>query len=421
MSPEIVNISQQLTSGDRRLKVAVVSKADLTGGGASRVAQELTELLSAKGHIAHHWLLHSGVKDHIYMREIIPKRRRVFRVLNDLQRRIGLPNFFPFELFFFNSNRLSDYDIIHFHDISSVISPWTIFWLSRFKPIVWTFHDCSPFTAGCISSMDCTKYIRGCGECPQLGRWPLDTSIDLTRVLAWSKRVIGTKRTYIPVVPSQWMQEKSFGSGYLPSQPVLIPNAIDTDLFCPQDRNIIRKKLELPLDRTVVTISAAYLEDDRKGAKFALQALHACRDLAPFVLLVGRSDPRLIEQLNGLDYLATGYISDRERLAQYYSAADIFLYPSLADNLPLVVLENLSCGVPVVAFSVGGIPEMIDSSVGRLVALGDIESLSLALREMLTTHSPNRWTPACRARVEQKFSRKTFIRKHEELYTQILK
>jgi len=217
------------------------------------------------------------------------------------------------------------------------------------------------------------------------------------------------------------MQEKSFGSGYLPSQAILIPNAIDTELFCPQDRVAIRKKLGLPLDRTIVTISAAYLEDDRKGAKSALQALHACRDLAPFVLLVGRSNPRLIEQLKGLDYLAPGYISERERLAQYYSAADIFLYPSLADNLPLVVLENLSCGVPVVAFSVGGIPEMIDSSVGRLVSPGNIEELSSALREILTSHSPNKWTRACRERVEQKFSRQTFIKKHEELYTQLLK
>ena len=132
------------------MKIAVVSKADSCGGGASRVAEELTDLFLNNGFDVHHWFSWSGteIKPHNYFLYGITFGKYV-RHMQNFTKKFGFPEIVPFELItFIKKRRLWDYDLVHFHDLSSAISPYTVRFISKFVPTVWTIHDCSAYTGG---------------------------------------------------------------------------------------------------------------------------------------------------------------------------------------------------------------------------------------------------------------------------------
>lgn len=399
-----------------------MSKADAFGGGASRIAQELTESLVREGHVAHHWLSWAGSDHYIFKRQIYSGfSGHLARLIQKVFKRIGLPDLIPLELAHLNSSRLRFYDIVHFHDISGAISPWTIFWISRKKPVVWTFHDCSPLTAGCINPIGCDRFKRSCGGCPQLGEWPLDTSVDMTAFLSWCKRYVRAHAKMTVVAPSLWMKKMISEAGSTRSSPRVIANAVDTEIYRPRDRLGLRMKFHLPADRQVILLSASFVSDVKKGMKYAIEAIRSVADLNPFILIVGSPEGRLIEGLAGLDFFSAGYVGDRDLLAEYYAAADVFLCCSIADNMPLVVLETMACGVPTVGFATGGIPEEVaQGETGYLVPTADQAMLNAALREVLVTRKYDQWAENCRRRAVTLFSHRTFVDQHVSLYREIL-
>src|SRR5688572_5464304 len=157
------------------MRIAVISKADRFGGGASRVAEELCILLQASGHTAHHYLS-STLDLKPYMKPLYggPWMRKAVGFAHHVTQRLGLQEIVPWEYFVFRlANGLMDYDLVHFHDLSSAISPLTVRLVAQRIPTVWTFHDYAAFTGGCIFPMDCAKYQSSCGACPQMHLWPL--------------------------------------------------------------------------------------------------------------------------------------------------------------------------------------------------------------------------------------------------------
>ena len=145
----------------RKLRVCHLSKAGRSGGGASRIAEELVSLLSSQGHHTSHGVRFLEGTDHKQTKKIYGV---VTRKAHSLQKRLGFPELVPFEMVeLVTSGLYADYDLFHFHDLSSAISPMTLYFLSQFKPVVWTFHDCSPFTGGCLYPMDCNKFQSQCG------------------------------------------------------------------------------------------------------------------------------------------------------------------------------------------------------------------------------------------------------------------
>ena len=196
----------------------------------------------------------------------------------------GLPEFIPLELPYLLKKGILNYDIIHFHDICSAISPLTVYYLAKRKPVVWTFHDCSPFTGGCLYPMTCEKYKSKCFDCPHK-QWPIDSRFVNTRILQKIKKRIYTSTNIITIAPSQWMADLAFSSSVLNRRPFVIENGVDTSLIKPLDKKKARNVLSIPEDRYVILISAVSFNDERKGAKYAAGSIKKINDLNPYVFL----------------------------------------------------------------------------------------------------------------------------------------
>ena len=412
-----------LQQSERSVRVCVVSKADSFGGGASRVAEELTELINASGHYAHHLCAFTGKGFIDGRRSLYGKRPEKAIEQHARGKRWGFPELIPFELRNIRRMNLVDsYDIFHFHDISSVISPLTLRYIARYKPVVWTIHDCSPFTGGCLYPMDCTNFQGpgGCGNCPQLGEWPIDTTRDFTRFMRRVKAFVH-RGNVTTVTPSNWMADLAQSSTILPNRPVVISNAINTDLYRPLDKQALRDEMGIPRDRPVFVLSAGNISDPRKGVRYSLDVLRQLKDLNPFIVAIGHTDEKFLKSVEELDVLAPGYISTQSDLNRYYSVADSFLFCSLADNQPLAVIEALASGTSVTGFATGGIVELVDQDVtGHLVPTGDTNALVAVLRKAIEEDTFGSWCAAARDQAVSRFSQPRLIDEHLALYKSLL-
>ena len=405
------------------VNVAIISKSDARGGGASRVAEDLAGGLQRRGIAATHFIAHKGERDFDEGLQSLYRRRQSQIDLGQrVFRKIGLPDVIPLE---WSSAALArivrDYDVIHFHDLTTVMSPWTVRWMAGRRPCVWTFHDCSPFTGGCFYPMDCDRFRTRCGDrggCPQIGHFPTNGKIDLTGFIQRTKAALHATGRLTCVTPSQWMSHVAHSSGLFREAPTVLANGVDTRTFKPSgDRAALRRALGVPDDRPVVLIAAGDLRDPRKGLVHSVAALNAVADLDPFALIVGHAGPELEAALGGIDFKAVGYVDGRADLARWYSVADVFLFCSLADNQPIAILETMACGVPLVGFATGGIPEMVESGrSGMVVPQRDDAALQGALRAALVPGTNRAWGLAARALVESRFSDDAFIDRHLDLY-----
>ena len=229
------------------------------------------------------------------------------------------------------------------------------------KPIVWTLHDMWAFTGGCHYSGECDRYTQSCGNCPQLNS---QRDWDLSRWV-WHRKAKAWKNLNLTIVtPSSWMADCAKQSSLFQDYPIqVIPNGIDTTVYKPIDKTIARNILNLPQDRQIILFGAiGATSDPRKGFHLLLQILQQLTQLVDRdkieLVIFGSLKPKNAPNFAfSTRYL--GRLYDDISLSLVYSAADIFLCPSLEDNLPNTIVESLACGTPCVAFKIGGIPELI--------------------------------------------------------------
>ena len=310
-------------------------------------------------------------------------------------------------------------DILNLHWPSYVLSPATLRRLQELgKPVFWTLHDQWAYTGGCHYASGCVGYEKNCSNCPQLegefSRLP-------AAVLRERKRQLAGRTLHI-VGPSRWIVDGARRSSLLRGQPIHhIPYGIETDVFHPVDAARARGSLGLPTDAFILLFGADHLTEKRKG----WHHLHAALEL-----VVAKLGDRLPIHLaffgNPPDELADlpvalhelGYIRDDQKLRMAYSAADLFLLPSLEDNQPNTVMEAMACGTPVAGFEVGALPDMITDSVsGYLAPTGDARALGEAIIRCATTPAAQ---PAIKAAarqiIETLYPLKTQAERYLELY-----
>lgn len=407
------------------MKVGVISKADHYGGGASRVAGEITSLLNENGYESDHWASWAGDGFNEHRRPLYGHHYTKIKVAHYAGKKLGFPELIPFELpFLLRKKRVFKYDLLHFHDLSSAISVKTLSYLSKKMPVVWTFHDCSPFTGGCLYPMGCESYkTSGCGKCPQLGEWPIDSKLDFTGFMQNQKAKLADTGRVIYVAPSQWMADTAYESGLFKYKPIVISNGVDTELFKPRDKASLKEELGLPLDKVVILISAGSILDERKGTIYAIEALKKLKEYNPHLLLVGNLDDEARQILSDFEYTESGYIGDSEVLSKTYSAADLFLFCSLADNQPLSILETMAVATPMIGFKTGGIPEMVvQNETGYLVEQKDVNGLADILKEVLEQPEVLEcWGTQARKRAVEKYSHEQFLQNHIALYEKVLR
>jgi glycosyltransferase involved in cell wall biosynthesis len=317
---------------------------------------------------------------------------------------------------------IQEADIIHLHWINhgflSLKNLKQLFALN--KPVIWTMHDMWPFTGGCHYAGECNHYIDTCGLCPFLKR---AHSKDLSVKIHNKKAKIWENANIHAVSCSKWLGSLAQESSLLRRKKISsIPNPIDTDIFAPKDKMQCRKELGLPMDKKLLLFGAAKISDPRKGVRYLMEAVEILDIKYPELkkemelVIFGKNDEK---ELRKFPYKVhpLSFISSTEQMVKLYNSADAFVLPSLQDNLPNTVMESLSCGVPVVSFSVGGVPEMIEHQKnGFLAHKKNSEELAKGIYHILFHPKPETLKSNARDFVLNNYSYKVIAEKYMQIY-----
>jgi len=314
-------------------------------------------------------------------------------------------------------------DVINLHWIAGFVDYGSVLKnLTDISPVCWRLSDMNPFTGGCHYDNYCGKFNDQCGACPQLGS---NDQEDLSHQI-WMRKAgvfqeIPRNRLHI-IALNKWMADKVSGSSLLGRFPLsIIPNGVDKDLFLPIDRSEAREEFGIPLKAKVVLFLADDISNERKGYSLLMNVLNKIQGFNDVLIVsVGRND---FEAECSIPHQHLGQFSDKNLLSKVYNAADILIVPSNQDNQPNTVLESLACGTPVVAFDVGGIPEMVQDGVtGCLVPFGEVEEMSRTIHALLADdESREKMRFQCREFVIKKFTREKQVRQYLELYRDLEK
>jgi len=315
-------------------------------------------------------------------------------------------------------------DILHLHCINGGYFSFLLLPFLTVKPTIWTLHDPLAFTAGCYNTDDCSGWEHDwCANCPLDGQGsPVKPQRELMQLL---KASIYKIADFTAVCPSRWLQEQVKTSILKNHDVRLIPYGIDMELFCPSNKQEIRAKLGLPADQQIIMFAAhGGLNDPRKGGKFLIEALGKIHNRYPELLLlnIGTIDHSIAARLP-VKRIDLPFITDQEKLADYYRAADLFIAPSLAENVGLTIIEASACGTPVVAFATGGIPEVIvHEQTGYLAQRGNSNELATGIAYFLDNADARRQVGmAARKRVVERYSNPRMVDDYIHLYEEILK
>ena len=287
------------------------------------------------------------------------------------------------------------------------------------QPIVWTMHDMWAFTGGCHYTDGCDRYLQKCGACPQLrSQFPMDLSR-----WNWTRRESLFKELDLTIVaPSQWLVDCARESPLLRNCRVeRIPYGLDLTTYQAHNKAWVRSLLKLPQDKPLILFGASDATSDRrKGFHLLAEALQKLRPMEwenmPEIVIFGASHGALD---CGFSVHYLGVLQDDLTLALAYSAADMFVAPSIQDNLPNTVLEAIACETSVVAFAVGGMPDLIESGqTGYLAQPFDTDDLARGIRWVLTTDQP--LGQRARQVAEQRFSLTQQAYAYKDLFESLL-
>ena len=343
------------------MKVLIVNTTERTGGAAI-AANRLAKALRAEG-------VEVAAATRRRMWPFYAERLRIFLANRLSKHNLWLTDIACCGEDITHRREFQEADVVHLHwvnqgflslkDIGKI--------LQSGKRIIWTMHDQWPYTAICHYAEDCTCHQTHCRHCPQLvhpGAKDLSYRIFEQKQKMWQQADI----TFVGC--SRWMADEARKSALARGHRIVsIPNAIDHRIFHPMPKAEARAVLDLPNDKSIVLFICQKVTDERKGMRYLEEALKWLPD-----------DIRLVRVGKGGDY----EINDEQRMAAMYAAANVFVTPSLQDNLPNTIVEAMSCGTPCVGFHVGGIPEMIHHQRDGYVArYRDANDLAEGIRYVL--------------------------------------
>ena len=317
---------------------------------------------------------------------------------------------------------LFDGDILHLHWVNSWLD-WPTFFASlpAALPVVWTLHDMNPITGGCHHADGCEAFHDGCGNCPQLKR---SGSRDISQRAFADKLLAYRGKNLHIVTPSRWLQKHAERSGLMADAASIrtIHNGLDIEQFAPFDKMAARRELGLPADKTILGFGAPSLKNRRKGFPEFVAAISRLNRPADILCLSFGDKVEIPNDERIPKFHMTGYLHSSSELALVHSAADIFVIPSLAENMPQTAVEAMACGTPVVGFDVGGIPEIVlPGKTGCLAQLGNCAELGSQI-QWLIDHPDRRreMGDSARKQIVREFDQRTQTQQYIALYKSII-
>lgn len=310
-------------------------------------------------------------------------------------------------------------DIIHLHNIHGYyINIELLFKYIKEanKPVVWTLHDCWAFTGHCahFDYIGCDRWKKGCYKCPQKKNYPSSILLDNSkRNFERKKELFTGVKNMVIVTPSKWLAGLVKES-LLREYPIrVINNGIDLEVFKPTKSDFREK---FGLENKFIILGVANVWNKRKGYDYFIK-LSEMLNQDEVIVMVGLTEKQkknLPENIIGITRT-----HNAEELAKIYSAADVFVNPTLEDNFPTTNLEALACGTPVITFNTGGSPECIDESCGVVVEKGELGELRNVLAKIKNRGKLD-YTYQCIKYANKFFERENIYNKYYNIYICVL-
>ena len=315
-------------------------------------------------------------------------------------------------------------DVIHLHWINQgMLSLSGIRKILRSgKPVVWTMHDIWPATAICHLTLGCRSFTDRCANCKYLPGGGGHN--DLASRIWQKKQQLQADGNIYYVACSRWLESEAKSSALLKDQKITsIPNPIDTHIYKKGNKQEARQRLGLPLDKKLILFASQRVTNEYKGMSYLVDACRQLENLTKGlceVVILGGHAEEVVEQLP-MKAHPLGYVNDELRIVDVYNAADVFVLPSLSENLPNTIMEAMACGVPCVAFKVGGIPEEIDHKKnGYVAAYRDAADLAKGIAWVLQEADYDSLSQQAVHKVTQCYSQQSVAVKYLDVYEQAI-
>jgi glycosyltransferase involved in cell wall biosynthesis len=315
-------------------------------------------------------------------------------------------------------------EVLNLHWVTGLLSPPALARLQQLgRPVFWTLHDQRPFTGGCHFSAGCRGYEQSCADCPQLSP---DSPPLAAAGLRESLHCLNARKLTV-VCPSRWLADCAHRSALFSQTRIeTIPYGIETQVFQPIPKPEARRQLGLDPGAVCLLFGADNPREKRKGFAELCAVFHNALADGWFreavasgkikVLCFGDSRPQ-VENF-GIPVTSLGRVETDAQLVRIYSAASVFLLPSLEDNLPNTLLEAMACGTPAIGFEIGGVPDLITpQETGLMAPIGDIPRFA----ELLVTLAQNesalqQMSDHCARLIPSRFTLEIQARRYLELY-----
>ena len=276
-----------------------------------------------------------------------------------------------------------DIDLVHLHWVQH--ETISIEEIGKIKfPIIWTLHDCWPFSAteGYQDEIFDKRYIYGykIRKKFRISEY-VDKFCFLRKKLSWSKNIN-------LIAPSEWISQCARNSILMKDNKiVIIPNPINTEQFRPINKNYARKLLKIKTDKKVILFgSIDGGRDPRKGADLLIDVLKYISNKGNIqIVIFGKKNKNqnIFENTN-FEIINLGKINSNDKMATVYSAADIFLIPSRIESFGQTAAEAQSCGTPVIGFDIGGLRDIVTHNKnGFLIEPFNTKKMALAIDDLL--------------------------------------
>ena len=240
--------------------------------------------------------------------------------------------------------------------------------------VVYIMADESAFLGNCTYRLGCEEYRNGCKKCKDIK--------GLAKIF-WSnasskafdvKRAAYKKLENITFVAPEFVIESAKSSPLVQGMRMeIVDEAIDVRANTPKDTTDLRKELGIK-DNQIVIGCVAPFSYPRKGVKYLVEAAKRLEDDERFVFVQVGFDLKDKTRLPK-NYIPIGYVNGQDVLTQYYSLADLFVFPSIQDTMPNACLEALACGSPLLCFNISGMPYMADKTVMTLVDARNVDQM----------------------------------------------
>lgn len=289
------------------------------------------------------------------------------------------------------------------------------------KPILWTMHDMWLCTSICHYSWGCEGFMNECGNCKFLKS---DCRKDLSYVTLQKKLFIADSKIQIVTV-SNWLKDLAKKSVLTKNLNItVIPNVIDTSVFFPLSKTLTRNEFSFPLDKKIILMGAARLDDPIKGFEYLRKALSLLKEKRMDLLLVVfggvKGDPSFLLDLS-VPYISMGVLSDVSKIAKLYAAADVTVVPSHYETFGQTLIEGMACGCPAVSFDNSGQTDVIDHKInGYLAKYQDTEDLATGIEWVLDNNKKQELADACVKKVHENYTEDIVAEKYIALYSSLL-